>query len=80
MHPDQLDNAQHWELPTDAKTIQSFLVLCNFFRGPIRDYASKSAPLNQLLPKDLAYKGGQMPPGVQEAFTRLIRIVCSNPI
>ena len=35
MHPDQLGNTQHWEIPTEAKTIRSFLGLCNFFRGHI---------------------------------------------
>ena len=80
MDPTQLGNAHHWAMPEDVKTIRSFLGLCNFFRGHIKDYATLSAPLNRLLRKDSAYSGGPMPSEAQEAFTRLKRILCSQPV
>ena len=49
MDPGQLGNAHHWKLLEDAKTVRSFLGLCNFLRGHIKDYATISAPLNRLL-------------------------------
>lgn len=48
MDPDQQGNAHHWDMPIDNKTIRSFLGLCNFFRGHIKDYTTISAPLNRL--------------------------------
>ena len=61
MAPAQMEVAQHWEPPTDAKMIRSFLGLTNFFRGHIRDYANIAAPLNRLLRKGSQYSGGPMP-------------------
>ena len=76
--PDQLGNAHHWHMPEDAKTIRSFLGLCNFFRGHIKDYATLSAPLNGLLRKDSMYSGGPMLSEAQQSFTMLKRILCSQ--
>ena len=67
-------------MPEDAKTIRLFLRLCNFFRGHIKDYSTLSAPLNRLLRKDSLYSGGPMPSEAQESFTRLKRILCSQPV
>ena len=80
MDPDQLGNAHHWNMPENTKTIRSFLGLCNFFRGHIKDYATLSAPLNRLLQKDSLYSGGQMPSDALESFTRLKRILCSRTV
>ena len=80
MAPAQVEVAQHWEPPKDAKVIRSFLGLTNFFRGHIRDYASIAAPLNRLLRKGSQYSGGPMPDDAAEAFQRLKRILCSSPI
>ena len=67
-------------MPKDTKTIRSFLGLCNFFRGNIKDYATLSSPLNRLLRKDSLYSGALMPSDAQESFTRLKRILCSRPV
>ena len=80
MDPDQLGNAQHLTMPEDTKTIRSFLGLCNFFRGHIKDYTTLSAPLNRLLRKDSLNSGGPMSADAQESFTRLKRILCSRPV
>ena len=80
MAPTQIEVARHWEPPTDAKMIRSFLGLTNFFRGHIRDYANIAAPLNRLLRKGSQYSGGPMPDDAAEAFQRLKRILCSAPI
>ena len=76
MDPDQLGNAHHWTMPEDTKTIRSFLGLCNFFRGHIKDKATLLALLNRLLRKDSLYSGGPMPAEAQESFTRLKIILC----
>ena len=55
MDLDQLGNAHPWTMQEDTKTIRSFLGLCNFFRGHIKDYATLFAPLNRLLRKESLY-------------------------
>ena len=47
--------------PTDVKTIQSFVDLCNFFHTHIKNFAIIAAPLFQLTRKDSGYKGGPLP-------------------
>jgi len=41
--------------PTDIKTIQSFIELCNFFLTHIKDFALIAAPLFKLTRKDSGY-------------------------
>ncbi len=45
------------EIPTDIKTIRSFVGLCNFFRTHIKNFAIVAAPLFKLTRKDSGYKG-----------------------
>ena len=61
MAPAQIEVAEHWELPTDAKMIRSFLGQTNFFRGHIHDYANIAAPLKPFY--DLAWRTTSIPEG-----------------
>jgi hypothetical protein len=47
--------------PTDVKTIQSFVGLCNFFCTHIKNFAIIAASLFRLTRKDSVYKGGPLP-------------------
>jgi len=49
------------KLPTDIKTIQSFIGLCNFFWMHIKYFALIAAPLFKLTRKDSGYKSGPLP-------------------
>jgi hypothetical protein len=54
--------------PTDVKTIQSFVDLCNFFHTHIKNFAIIAAPLFRLTRKDSGYKGGPLPKEAKDAF------------
>ena len=54
--------------PTDVKTIQSFVDLCNFFHTHIINFAIIAAPLFRLTRKDSGYKGGPLPKEAKDAF------------
>jgi hypothetical protein len=60
--------------PTDIKTIQSFVCLCNFFRTHIKDFALIAAPLFRLTHKDSGYKSGPLPEKALKAFYILQRL------
>jgi hypothetical protein len=56
------------KMPTDIKTIWSFVSLCNFFWIHIKDFALIAAPLFWLTCKDLGYKSGPLPEAAFQAF------------
>jgi hypothetical protein len=66
--------------PTDVKTIQSFIGLCNFFRTHIKNFAIIAAPLFQLTRKDSGYKGEPLPKEAMDAFCILKISLVSEPV
>jgi hypothetical protein len=66
--------------PTDIKTIQSFVGLCNFFRTHIKDFALIAAPLFRLTRKDSGYKSGSLPDKALKAFYILQKQLTSEPV
>jgi len=67
-------------LPTDIKTIRSFVGLCNFFRTHIKDFALIAAPLFKLTRKDSSYKSGPLPEKALIAFYILQKQLTSEPV
>jgi hypothetical protein len=66
--------------PADAKTIRSFVGLCNFFRTHIKNFAITAAPLFKLTRKDSGYKGGPLPEAAMNAFMSLRKQLISEPV
>jgi hypothetical protein len=68
------------KLPTNIKTIRSFVGLCNFFRTHIKDFALIAAPLFKLTRKDSGYKSGPLPEKALKAFYILQKQLFSEPV
>jgi hypothetical protein len=66
--------------PTDAKTIRSFVGLCNFFRTHIKNFAIIAAPLFCLTRKDSGYNLDPLPKDAMDAFCILKNTLTSEPI
>jgi len=66
------------KLPTDFKTIRSFVGLCNFFRTHIKDFAQIVAPLFRLTGKGSCYKSGPLPEPAIQAFYALQKQLASE--
>jgi hypothetical protein len=66
--------------PTNVKTIQSFVGLCNFFWTHFKNFAIIAAPLFKLTRKDSGYKGGPLPKEALDAFYILQNSLVSEPV
>jgi len=66
--------------PTDIKTIQSFIGLCNFFWTHIKDLALIVTPLFRLMHKDSGYKSGPLTEKALKAFYILQKQLTSEPV
>jgi hypothetical protein len=66
--------------PTDIKTMQSFIGLCNFFQTHIKDFALIAAPLFRLTRKDSGYKSGPLLEKALKAFYILHKQLTSEPV
>ena len=66
--------------PKDVHQVRQFLGLVNFFRNHVRNFSMIASPLTQLTRKDVAWRGGVLPPEALQAFNELKQILCSEPI
>jgi hypothetical protein len=66
--------------PTDIKTIQSFVGLCNFFWTHIKDFALIATPLFKLTREDSGYKSGPLPDKAMKPFYILQKQLTSEPV
>ena len=51
MDPERVEAIDKMEAPKDKKELQSFLGMMNYYRGFIKEYATKAEPLNRLMKK-----------------------------
>ena len=47
--PAKIEAVKHWQVPKTVREIRSFLGLCNFYRKFVKDYATISKPLTDIL-------------------------------
>ena len=66
--------------PTTMRQVKSFIGLCNYFRGYIRDFATLCAPLNRLTRNDSGWKSGPLPDDAERAFQTLKQCLTEHPI
>ena len=77
---DKLAAVKNSQPPKNVHQIRQFLGLANFFRTHIRNFSLISSPLNNLTRKDVAWRGGPLPPDALNAFNELRSALCSEPI
>jgi len=77
---DKLKAIKDAKLPTDVKTIRSFVGLCNFFRTHIKNFTIIAPPLFKLTRKDSGYKEGPLPKEATDAFCNLQNSLTSEPV
>ena len=66
--------------PSDQRMVAQYLGLFNFFRGLIKCFSRKSAPLSALTSKTSAWKKGELPPEALQAFKQLVSDICAPPV
>jgi hypothetical protein len=76
----KLKTIKNTKQPTNVKTIQSFVGLCNFFWTHIKNFAIIATPLFKLTRKDSGYKGGPLPKEAMDAFYILQNSLVSEPV
>ncbi len=66
--------------PKTIKELRSFIGLANYFRGYIKNFATKTAPLTDLTKTDSTWKGGELPEAAIKAFKLLKKELASRPL
>lgn len=77
MHPDpeKIEEIKHMPIPEDAKALQSFLGLMNYFKRFIPQYSTLTHPLRKLLHKDTPWKWNS---DCQSSFDNLTNALSSE--
>jgi len=75
--PSKTEVISSWPRPKNAKHIRSFLGLVNFYKRFIARFAPRSAPLRNLLSKEVPFKWGEEQ---EKSFQDLKQAVLSPPI
>jgi hypothetical protein len=66
--------------PATPRELKSFLGLANYFRGYIKDFSRKAAPLFALTREDSTWQRGALPHSGLEAFHSLRREIAARPV
>eukprot|EP00257_Ricinus_communis_P016000 XP_015574040.1 uncharacterized protein LOC107261174 [Ricinus communis] len=66
-----------WPIPTNASEVQSFHGLASFYRSFVKDFSTITAPLNELVKKDVKFNWGE---AQQSAFDLLKQRLTFSPI
>lgn len=76
-NPDKVKAVKCYPVPKNAKDIQAFLGLCNYYRRFIHNFAAIAKPLTDLTKKNIPF---QWQDTQQNAFEILKQKLCSEPI
>ena len=74
---DLTDKVADWPTPKNAKEVERFLGLANYYSRFVYRYANIAAPLNELTKSTVEWKWGE---AENEAFTALKTALCSDPV
>jgi RNase H-like domain found in reverse transcriptase/Reverse transcriptase (RNA-dependent DNA polymerase)/Integrase zinc binding domain len=77
MDPVKVKTIHNWLPPLNLKDLQKFLGFANFYRRFIRDFSKISAPLNELLKKNVPWHWGNEQ---QDAFHHLKTAFATAPV
>ena len=77
IHPEKVKAIMDMKPPENITSLRSFLGMINYLGRFVKDLASQTKPLNELLCKDTAWTWG---PSQQQAFSDLKKLVSSAPI
>ena len=71
-----------WPVPQTVHDVRSFMGLASFYRRFVEKFATKAAPLTNLMTPKYEKKGCTMPWGPEEstAFEQLKEAMCSTPV
>ena len=76
-NPELLEVIKNWAVPADAKQVQRFIGLCNYYRSFVHKFSDIAAPLNKL-----AHSGNdfEWTDQAQRSFEFLKHALCNPPI
>jgi len=77
MQKEKVDGVLNWLTPRNAKDVQKFMGLANYYRRFIQDFSRTAKPLNMLVGKDRKWEWGAEQ---QEAFEELKRRFTTEPV
>jgi len=77
MQREKVDGVLGWPTPTNAKNMQKFMGLANYYRRFIQDFSRTAKPLNILVGKDRKWEWGAEQQGV---FKELKRRFTMEPV
>jgi transposase InsO family protein len=75
--PDKVKSLLDWPSPTDAKGVQRFLGLANYFRKFIPNFSRVAAPLYHLTKKGASFQVGEE---MQVCFRQIKQLLMSPPL
>lgn len=75
--PEKVQAIRDFPLPTSVRQLRRFLGVCGWYRRFVRDFASISSPITDMLQKGKKFLWSEE---AVQAFTNLKEILCSAPV
>lgn len=69
-----------YPMPDTQKRVKEFVGVINYFRSMIKNFSIEAGPLMDLTKKSSAWTRGPLPAKAAQAFVKLKKILCENPI